>query len=121
MSIEVNTIFTVESGIYDHIMAPTGYYIEASNDGYARGFCRTRAEDDNRGDTWITKFTIDAAGGKCIANMSPAMPPQWVVDEETPLFSMLSFDGIVGKCCYVQTGQNWHLHGSVEVAVVDFI
>ncbi|KAF8121086.1 hypothetical protein EV363DRAFT_1366835 [Boletus edulis] len=119
LSIDVNDIFTVESGIHDPIMSPTGYHIEASDDGHVRGFCRNRAENNNANTSLITKFTIDATGDKCVAAVGQAALPRWIHNEAPPHFSVLSFDGIVGRCCFLKSGHDWRLHGFVDVAVVD--
>ena len=119
LSIKLNDIFIVESGIYDHNMSPTGYYIEASDDGHARGFCRNRVKNEDPNSSWITKFTIDATGDTCVADVGQPSLPRWIHSEDYPRFSMLSFDGIIGKCCYLKSGHNWRLNGYVDVVVVD--
>lgn len=119
VSIEANNIFTVEGGVHDPIMSPYGYYVQVSDDGYARGFCRNRAENYRLNFPWITKFTVDATGDKCVATVGPASPPRWIDDDDPPCFSMLSFDGVIGRFCYIKGGQNWRLHGCVEAVIVD--
>lgn len=118
LSIEMNDIFAVESGIYDHVMAPTGYYIEASNDGYARGFFRNRIEKDDW-NPWINKFTVDASGDKCVADVGKAMLPRWLPNQAPPRFSLREFDGIAGRCFYIRNGHNWRSEGRADIEVVD--
>lgn len=117
--IEVNDIFTVEGGIYDPFVPSHGYYIEASDDGHARGFCKIRVENDGVDSTWIMKFTVDASGDECVAAVGPASPPRWSHDDDPPFSSKHSFDGITGRFCYLKGGHNWRLHGFVGAEVVD--
>ncbi|KAH0834286.1 hypothetical protein J3R83DRAFT_11655 [Lanmaoa asiatica] len=121
LSIEVSDIFTVEDGIYDPLMSPCGYYIEASDDGHARGFCRNHAGNDLWSSTWITKFTVDATGEKCFAAVGRASLARWADNDDLPCFSAPSFNGVIGRFCYLKGGRNWRLHGSVDAVVVDIM
>lgn len=119
VSIEVNDIFTVKGGLYDPFVSPTGYYVKASDDGHARGFCRNRGENDSSNSPWFTKFTIDATGDECVAVVGPASPPRWIHNDGPPCFSMISFDGVTGRFCYLRGGHNPRLHCLVDVVVVN--
>ncbi|KAG8215524.1 hypothetical protein J3R82DRAFT_9174 [Butyriboletus roseoflavus] len=110
VSIEVNHVFTVEGWLYN-FKSPHGYYLEASDDGHARGFCGSSA-DAYRPSPRITKFTVDATGDKCVATVSLTLPPQLIdIDDDALRLSthMFSFDGVIWRFCYVrQKLGHWH-------------
>ncbi|KAG9310781.1 hypothetical protein JVU11DRAFT_8630 [Chiua virens] len=121
ISVDVNDVFTVVGGMYDPFMFPYGYHIEASDDGHARGFCRSPAGDQSSNTPCLTKFTVDAIGDRCVAVVGQGLTPRWIHKDHPPCFSMLAFDGVFGRFCYIKNGYNWRLHGFVDATVIDIM